>query len=99
MNTQDQMRQHPAALFSASNSLRAHGRPSPGAKPMMHVAYFPLTSPKLLTFPYFRKINKFSIFSFNLRFLLNLHLLLPPIFFTMMHLCIMLYYWTPCIGR
>jgi len=45
--------------------------------------------------PYFHKIYKCPLVSFNLRFLLNLCFLLPPIL-TRLHLCIMLYtYWTP----
>src|SRR6218665_1159558 len=59
---------------------------------LMHIAYSPYFHKIYKCPPYFRKIYEFSLFSQNVRFLLNLR------FLTMMHLCIMFYtYCTSCL--
>src|SRR6218665_2282725 len=67
-------------------------------KPMMHIAYSPIST-KFKNFTLISvKFIYFTLFPQNLRFLLNLCFLLPPIL-TMMHLCIMLYmYCMPLIN-
>ena len=49
----------------------------PSPKSMIHTAYSPLISTKFINYPYFMKIHKFPLFSFNLRLLLNLLFCFP----------------------